>query len=118
MSGCTENIEAAIGSPQCLRQSTTRMQMLSQQLWVAQPAALLRRTSASRPGETITEPAAAFIFVALPHCQLGLSKHCRGCHAMVNKARSHTELRLCSTKNFYFKALVVKTNQQKPMTIL
>ena len=89
-----------------------------QQLWVAQPAALLRRTSASRSGETIPAPAAAFSLVALPHCQLDLSVPCRGCQALVNKARSHTKLRLCPTKNFCFKALVVKTNQQKAMTML
>ena len=93
---------------------------VSQQLWVAQPAALLRRTSPSRSGETIPEPAAAFSFVALPHCQLDLSVPCRGCQAMVNKARSHTKLRLCPTKNFCFKApgLVVKTNQEKAMSML
>ena len=85
---------------------------LSQQLWVAQPAALLRRTLASRSGGTIPEPAAAFSFVALPHCQLDLSVPCRGCQAMVNKSCSHTKLRLCPTKNFCFKAHVVKTNQQ------
>ena len=37
---------------------------------------------------------------------------------MVNKDRSHTKLRLCSTKNFCFKALVVKTNQQRAMAML
>ena len=37
---------------------------------------------------------------------------------MVTRARSHTKLRLCPTKNFCFKALVVKTNQQKAMTML
>ena len=37
---------------------------------------------------------------------------------MVNKARSHTKLRLCPAKNFCFKALVAKTNQQKAMTML